>query len=131
MTSGASPLGSSSSTSAPPAISALTRASSLSRTAFITAVMRLLDFASPVPWLRYDPDQPGGIIMRPAFWTALLFSTITAGLAAQSTSEKKPPPAPPRPLTLTGCVEKGSETPYQYTIADDLNGKYEVSGSDI
>jgi hypothetical protein len=69
--------------------------------------------------------------MRHAFWTALLFATITAGLAAQSTSsEKKPPPAPPRPLTLTGCVEKGA-TPYQYTIADDLNGKYEVSGNDI
>ena len=27
--------------------------------------------------------------MRPAFWTALLFATITAGLAAQSTSEKE------------------------------------------
>jgi len=69
--------------------------------------------------------------MRPAFWTALLFATMTAGLAAQSTSsEKKPPPPPPKPLTLTGCVEKGA-TPYEYTIADDLNGKYEVSGSDI
>jgi len=69
--------------------------------------------------------------MRPAFWTALLCATITAGLAAQSTSsDRKPAPAPPKPLTLTGCVEQGA-TPYQYTIADDDNGKYEVSGSDI
>ena len=66
---------------------------------------------------------------RSALWTAVFFATITSGLVAQSTSDKKPP-APPRPISLTGCVEKG-DTPYQYTIADELNGKYEVSGSDI
>ena len=33
-------------------------------------------------------------------------------------------------LTLSGCVERGV-TPNQYTLADDLNGKYEVSGSGI
>lgn len=33
-------------------------------------------------------------------------------------------------LTLSGCVDRGV-TPNQYTLADDLKGKYEVSGSDI
>ena len=36
----------------------------------------------------------------------------------------------PKVVTLTGCVEKGS-TPNQYTITDDQNGRYEVSGNDI
>lgn len=71
--------------------------------------------------------------MRPALLAALLSALIGVGVAAQSTSQsdkKTPPPTPPKTLTLTGCVEKGT-TPNQYTIEDDVNGKYEVSGSDI
>jgi len=70
--------------------------------------------------------------MRRAFWTALLVASFSFGLAAgQSAPEKgKNEPRTPKTLTLTGCVEKGS-TPNQFTLADDVNGKYEVSGSDI
>lgn len=54
-----------------------------------------------------------------------------AGLAAQqsTTPDRNPPPAP-RVVSLTGCVEKGA-TPNQYTIQDPMNGRYEVSGTDI
>jgi hypothetical protein len=64
--------------------------------------------------------------------TAVLTSVLAASVAAQQgparTDQKEQ--SGPRTLTLTGCVEKGV-TPNQYTIADDQNGKYEVSGSDI
>jgi hypothetical protein len=69
--------------------------------------------------------------MRRILTTALLAGTMAAALAAQSRpSDGKRSDTGPRTLTLTGCVEKGV-TPNQYTIEDDRNGKYEVSGSDI
>jgi hypothetical protein len=71
--------------------------------------------------------------MRHALLTAILSTLVGAGLAAQSASQsdrKAPQPTAPKTLTLTGCVERGS-VPNQYTIEDDVNGKYEVSGSDI
>lgn len=69
--------------------------------------------------------------MRNAFWTALTIAACITGVSAQqpSSPEKKPPRAA-RTVTLTGCVERGS-TPTQVTIDDPLNGRYEVSGSDI
>ena len=70
--------------------------------------------------------------MRRAFWTAVIAAAVSASLAAQSSgqADKKAGQSQSKTITLTGCVEKGT-TPNQYTIADDLNGKYEVSGSDI
>jgi len=67
--------------------------------------------------------------MRPVLWTAIFCAAIGVSLAAQQSSQK-PAPNPSKTITLTGCVEKGA-TPNQYTIEDELNGKYEVSGSDI
>jgi len=70
--------------------------------------------------------------MRRAFWTAVIAASVGASLAAQSSgqADKKADQPQSKTITLTGCVEKGA-TPNQYTIADDSNGKYEVSGSDI
>lgn len=76
--------------------------------------------------------------MRNAFWTALITAVCITGIgaqtapppqkqAAQSTAKKE---QAPRTLTLTGCVEKGG-TPNQLTLLDPVNGRYEVSGSDI
>jgi hypothetical protein len=67
-----------------------------------------------------------------ATWFAVLALAATAGMAAQSSPApgRKNGQSPGKTITLTGCVEKGA-TPNQYTIADDVNGKYEVSGSDI
>ncbi|MGC4080993.1 MAG: hypothetical protein QM736_02505 [Vicinamibacterales bacterium] len=64
-----------------------------------------------------------------ALLTAVFFS---ASLFAQQPADKPAAkePSTPRTLTLTGCVERGT-VPNQYTIADDENGKYEVSGSSI
>jgi hypothetical protein len=65
----------------------------------------------------------------------LMAGAMAAGAAAQSASDprrqqdRQQQPAS-RTVTLTGCVEKGV-TPNQYTIDDRVNGKYEVSGSDI
>lgn len=61
----------------------------------------------------------------------LFVALVTAGLAVaqESSPARKPAPAP-RVVTLTGCVEKGT-TPNQYTIQDVMNGRYEVSGTDI
>ena len=69
--------------------------------------------------------------MTRAFQAFLLAGCIAsgAGAAAQQTSDTTKN-QPPRPITLTGCVEKGN-TPSQYIITDVDNGKYEVSGSNI
>ncbi|HUR34993.1 MAG TPA: hypothetical protein VM032_14420 [Vicinamibacterales bacterium] len=65
------------------------------------------------------------------WWIALFVTVVGVGPGAQAPAERKSrPAAPPRPITLTGCVEKGA-TPNQYTLADAVNGKFEVSGSDI
>jgi hypothetical protein len=70
-------------------------------------------------------------MMTSTLSTALLAVTFGAALAAAqpSSNDRKDPPAP-HTVTLTGCVAKGA-TPNQFTLLDDLNGKYEVSGSDI
>lgn len=64
-----------------------------------------------------------------ALIAALALSASMQAQQASSGKAAKQPPAP-RTLTLTGCVER-SEVPNQYTIADDVNGRYQVSGSDI
>lgn len=64
----------------------------------------------------------------------MLVGGAVAVIGAQSARKPDPnerkPQAPPKVVTLTGCVEKGS-TPNQYTITDDQHGRYEVSGNDI
>jgi hypothetical protein len=70
--------------------------------------------------------------MTRAFWAVLVAGSLVSTVAAQ---QQTPAPAQKsqsssRPITLTGCVEKGS-MPTQYTLTDMENGKYEVSGSGI
>ena len=60
----------------------------------------------------------------------VLVAVGSLGISAQQPApqaDKKPAPAP-KTLTLTGCVEKGG-TPNQFTLQDEANGKYELSGS--
>jgi len=52
---------------------------------------------------------------------------LSAGLSAQSKTAND---RRPKTVTLTGCVERGS-SPNQFIITDELNGKYEISGSQI
>lgn len=57
-------------------------------------------------------------------------SLVPAAASAQQTTTPAPKKEASRPITLTGCVAKGS-TPTSYTLTDMENGKYEVSGSGI
>lgn len=71
--------------------------------------------------------------MLRAAGTMVLIGMTSAVMVAQGPasgpSEKKTP-APPKVVTLTGCVEKGA-LPNTYTLTDSENGRYEVSGADI
>jgi hypothetical protein len=69
--------------------------------------------------------------MARAFSIALIVGVAAVGLAAQQPAPdaSKEQPAP-KTMTLTGCVEKGT-TPNVYTLQDDANGRYAVSGADI
>jgi hypothetical protein len=70
--------------------------------------------------------------MKRVIAVAMLGAALGVGVAAQQAAApaEKKDQAPPKTLTLTGCVEKGA-TSKQYTLEDVQNGKYEVSGSDI
>ncbi len=69
--------------------------------------------------------------MRRLLPLALLVAMSTAEpVVGQDSSPAKQAPSAPRVVTLSGCVEK-SVTPNQYTIQDSMNGRYEVSGTDI
>jgi hypothetical protein len=73
-----------------------------------------------------------------AFCVGLGIAMIVAGVSAQqkppagkSAEEKRAQPkSAPTTLTLTGCVEKGAG-PNQFTLNDEVNGKYQVTGSRI
>lgn len=69
--------------------------------------------------------------MTARFLCALLVASSSLSMSAQqpsTQSDKKA--AAPKTLTLTGCVERG-QTPNSYTVEDDVNGKYSVSGNGI
>lgn len=43
--------------------------------------------------------------------------------------DKKPPAKPPvKTISLSGCVVRGETTPDQFTLEDELEGKYRLSG---
>jgi len=69
--------------------------------------------------------------MTRALCTGVLAIALPLALAAQ---QKQPDTAKkdtvPKVVTLSGCVEKGG-TPNQYTLNDDVNGRYQVSGNGI
>jgi hypothetical protein len=54
---------------------------------------------------------------------------LVAGAAADAQTKK---PAPPKTITLTGCVERDETTPDQFTVIDRNDGtKYRVTGKDF
>jgi hypothetical protein len=62
-------------------------------------------------------------------------------LAAASVAAQQPTASPsssdktdkntPKTVTLSGCVVKGKGQPNQFTLDDDQNGKYQLSGNQI
>jgi hypothetical protein len=78
-----------------------------------------------------DNMTGGDPVMTRALCTALLAVTVSVaptGQQKQSDTPKKD--TAPKVVTLSGCVEKGA-APNQYTIVDDVNGRYQVTGSGI
>jgi hypothetical protein len=65
----------------------------------------------------------------PSTMLTVMFAASIAA-AGQSSSRTDTKTAPPRTVTLTGCIEKAS-TPTKYTIQDADGSKYEVSGGGI
>lgn len=63
---------------------------------------------------------------------AVLGFALMTGISAQQKAADKPDveKSGPTPLTLAGCVVKGSG-PNDLTIDDEANGKYRVSGNRI
>jgi hypothetical protein len=67
---------------------------------------------------------------------ALCTAVIAAALSIAPAAQQKAPPdtarkdAASKVVTLSGCVEKGT-MPNQFTMNDDSNGRYVVSGSGI
>ena len=50
--------------------------------------------------------------------------------ASPSASDKSDKNAP-KTITLSGCVTKGKGQPNQFTLDDEQNGKYQLSGNQI
>lgn len=69
-------------------------------------------------------------LLRIGVAVAACLAVGAAGLAGQQTPTPEAKASGSRVVTLTGCIEKGV-TPNQYTIQDSMNGRYEVSGTDI
>jgi hypothetical protein len=65
--------------------------------------------------------------MRTLLPLALTVVAVSSALVAQTKKD-----APPKTLTLTGCVERDEATPDHYTIVDRKDGtKYRVTGKDF
>lgn len=65
--------------------------------------------------------------------TAIGFGAMAiaaAQLVHAQSSDKPDKKRDPRPVTLSGCVERGTG-PNEYTIDDDQSGKFRVSGGRI
>jgi hypothetical protein len=81
-----------------------------------------------------DNMADGDPAMTRALCTAVLAAALSLSLAAQQqkapADAAKKAPAPPKVLTLSGCVEKGT-MPNQFTLNDNNSGRYQVSGNDI
>jgi len=59
-----------------------------------------------------------------------LIAALMFGSAPVEGQKKKP--APPKVVTLTGCVERDETAPDQYTVTDKTEGvKYRVTGKDF
>ena len=65
-----------------------------------------------------------------AFMCSVCIMMAAASASAQKPAADTAGKRASRTLTLTGCVDKGS-LPNQFTLADEQNGKYQLSGRRI
>jgi hypothetical protein len=71
-----------------------------------------------------------------SYLIGLLFLTAASVAGAQQpaaspSSADKTDKSTPKTVTLSGCVTKGKAQPNQFTLDDDQNGKYQLSGNQI
>jgi hypothetical protein len=66
------------------------------------------------------------------------FMLLAAASVAAAQQPAAPPLSPgktdkntPKTITLSGCVVKGKGQPNQFTLDDEQNGKYQLSGNQI
>jgi hypothetical protein len=70
-----------------------------------------------------------GVAVRMALGAAVLTSVAPIALAAQ---QREPAKAPPKPITLTGCVQRGESAPGEYTLAEKKDSQiYRLTGTDL
>lgn len=56
----------------------------------------------------------------------------TATIALGAAQEREPAKAPPKPITLTGCVQRGESAPGEYTLAEKKDSQiYRLTGTDL
>ena len=61
--------------------------------------------------------------------TTFIVVIASASLLAQTKSSKKTA-APPKPISISGCVTRSADDT-TYTVEDETNGTYRLSGTDV
>jgi hypothetical protein len=73
--------------------------------------------------------------MRSFFTGVLLLAMASIAAAQQPAASPSPSDKTdknvPKTITLSGCVTKGKGQPNQFTLDDEQNGKYQLSGNQI
>ena len=73
--------------------------------------------------------------MRSYLIGLVILAAATVAAAQQPTASPSSPDKTdkntPKTLTLSGCVVKGKGQPNQFTLDDEQNGKYQLSGNQI
>lgn len=70
--------------------------------------------------------------MRTHLVTGLLIACAASAAAAAQTSAPAKKAAPPKPITLSGCIVRGETTSGQYTLEDTKAGTaYRLTGTDV
>ncbi|HZR25572.1 MAG TPA: hypothetical protein VFA59_18390 [Vicinamibacterales bacterium] len=62
--------------------------------------------------------------------TAIVVFVASASLFAQSKSASKKSAPPPKPISISGCVTRSADDT-AYTVEDETNGTYRLSGTDV
>ena len=65
-------------------------------------------------------------------WVLGIVLTCAAPIALAAAQQREPAKAPPKPITLTGCVQRGESAPGEYTLAEKKDSQiYRLTGTDL
>ena len=58
--------------------------------------------------------------------------TCAAPIVLAAAQQREPAKAPPKPITLTGCVQRGESAADEYTLAEKKDSQiYRLTGTDL